>query len=346
MQKIKKRSKFVLIGVLLFSLLVMYGYQPPAKAAMTSVSDTISDSDISATGVTHTIQFTIDTPLSAGQYYQFTIPTDFDGFATTSIDCPDPIGSTTLQILGQSTSGYDIRCTAAGAIASGTKTFIATSTQNASAAGDYTIGVYTRTAGDVEIEGVDTKIYIIDDVTVSATVNATLSFAIGTTTPQDIVNGEAITATSSPTTIAFGTITEAGSPYVMGHELTVSTNADGGYSVTVEQDHDLETGAGAVIDGFSTSSKSAWSNPTGDYADDTTWGHWAVTSDDSDYFSTDEFRGLWLTDPLTIMSHNGPVNGATMGVGTTSVAYKLGITDLQEAGDYSNTLTYICTPTF
>jgi len=49
---------------------------------------------------------------------------------------------------------------------------------------------------------------------------------------------------------------------------------------------------------------------------------------------------------LPIFGHTGPVNGATVGVGTTTVAYKLAITDLQEAGDYSNTLTYICTPTY
>jgi hypothetical protein len=46
------------------------------------------------------------------------------------------------------------------------------------------------------------------------------------------------------------------------------------------------------------------------------------------------------------MYHNGPSDGLTADIGTTTVAYTVGITALQEAGDYSNTLTYICTPTY
>ncbi|MEA3398261.1 MAG: hypothetical protein U9R06_00765 [Patescibacteria group bacterium] len=346
MQKIKKRGKLVLLGVLLFTLITMNGYLPKVDAAMTSVSDTLSDSDTSATDVTHTIQFTIGTALTSGQYYQFTIPVDFSGFATSSIDCPDPIGSTTKQIIGTSATGYDIRCTAAGDIATGTKTFIATSTTNISIQGDYTIGVYTKTAANAEIEGRDTKIYIIDEVSVSATVNATLSFAISTTTPDDAIHGENMTGTSSPTSVAFGTITSTDGPYIMGHDLTVSTNADNGYTVTVEQDKALQTGAGATIDSYSTSATSTWGVPAGNYLDDTTWGHWAVTSDDTEYFQALSFKGLDGTTALPVLAHSGPVNGATDGVGIATVAYKLAITDLQEAGDYSNTLTYICTPTY
>ena len=347
MQKIKKRSKLVLLGVLLFSLLAWQGYLPQVSASITSASDTLGSSGTSATGVTHTIQFTTGTVLTQNQYFQVVIPKEFLSVATSSVTCPDS-ASTTPHVYGGGASDWDVRCVVntSQTIATGTKTLTIADTQNPSSQGDYTITIASRNASDVVIEDTDVKVYILDTVSVSATVNATLSFSISTTTPDDAINGESMTGTSSPTSIAFGTITEAGGPYIMGHELAVSTNADNGFTVTVEQDHDLQTGAGAIIDAFSTGATSTWSNPTGDYQDETTWGHWAVTSDDTDYFAASSFRGLSGTTPLPVFAHTGPVNGATAGVGTTTVAYKLAITDLQEAGDYSNTLTYICTPTY
>jgi len=46
------------------------------------------------------------------------------------------------------------------------------------------------------------------------------------------------------------------------------------------------------------------------------------------------------------MYNGGPSDGTTDHVGVTQVAYSVRITSLQEAGDYTNTLTYICTPTY
>lgn len=44
---------------------------------------------------------------------------------------------------------------------------------------------------------------------------------------------------------------------------------------------------------------------------------------------------------------NGPADGSTAHQGRTRVGYKIQIGSLQEAGtDYTNTLTYVATPTF
>ena len=56
--------------------------------------------------------------------------------------------------------------------------------------------------------------------------------------------------------------------------------------------------------------------------------------------------GLTGTAPLEVMSHNGPVYGGTTGSGLARVAYTIEIKTLQEAGDYSNVLTYVVTPKF
>jgi len=347
MQTIKKRSRFVFVAVLIFSLIAMYGYMPIVQAAnLTDISDTISDSDLGATSVTHTILFKTAQTLSASEYYQVVIPSDFSSVATSSVTCPDSAGSSTPFVFGGGAEDWDVRCVANEAIATGSKTFIIAGTQNPNTQGDYSIIISTKTSGHVVKEDADTKVYILSDVTVSATVNAVLSFSIATTTPQETINTESFTGTSTPTAISFGTI-ESGSAYLMGHTLSVTTNANDGFTVTVEQDQNLKTAADADIDPFSTSTQSAWPALSPDYQNEATWGHWAVTSDDTTNFPVAQrFRGLEQTDALTVMSHNGPVNGATTGVGTTKVGYKLEISALQEAGDYQNSLTYICTPTF
>ncbi len=345
MQTLKKRSRFVFVAIMIFSLIAMYGYVPMVEAAnLTSVSDLISDSDLGSVSVTHTITFTTGATLSQDQYMQVIIPSDFSTVATTSVTCADS-ASTTAYVFGGGAQDWDVRCIADEAIATGSKTIVIAGTENPSTQGAYSIGVNTKTSGDVVIEDATTKVYILSSVSVSATVNAILSFSIATTTPDDSLNGHSFTGTSSPTSIAFGEIDDS-QAYLMGHVLSVSTNANDGYKVTIEQDQDLQTAAGATIDPYSTSSPSAWDAPTGDYTDETTWGHWGVTSDDTDDFTADTYQGLDGTTPLTVMEHNGPANGATVGVGTTTVAYELQISALQQAGDYQNTITYICTPTF
>jgi hypothetical protein len=72
-----------------------------------------------------------------------------------------------------------------------------------------------------------------------------------------------------------------------------------------------------------------------------------ITSDDTNYFGSNLWAGDILVTPRAIYTHNGPVDGTTTGEGTTRVGYQIEISNLQEAGqDYTNTLTYIATPTF
>ena len=52
-------------------------------------------------------------------------------------------------------------------------------------------------------------------------------------------------------------------------------------------------------------------------------------------------------NPRGIFWHTGPSDGTTANIGSTTVAYTIQVGALQEAGnDYTNTLTYVATPTF
>jgi hypothetical protein len=139
--------------------------------------------------------------------------------------------------------------------------------------------------------------------------------------------------------------------------LEVGTNAANGYVVTVQTDTPFWSTTGAIIDGFANGGDEedpiAWTSPTGSIGNNQTWGHWGITSDDVDIDSrgANQFgNNLFIaasTTPREIMQHDGPANEAGVGVGTTTVAYKVQISALQEAADdYSTELTYIATPTF
>jgi hypothetical protein len=49
---------------------------------------------------------------------------------------------------------------------------------------------------------------------------------------------------------------------------------------------------------------------------------------------------------MEVMYNGSPSDGSTQNVGLAKVAYRVQISALQEAGDYTNTLTYTVTPTY
>jgi hypothetical protein len=337
-----KRNKSVLVAIVIFSMMAMYGFVPTtAKAAsMDSAKITLSDSDLGV-AATSTVTFKLTSPLVSGDYVRVTFDSEFGDATGVAVSCPAGTASS-------SDTDY-VECTVGGGgLTNATTTITAGPITNPADAGSYSVTIASYHSSAV-VESSEMKVYIIDDVTVTAHVAASLTFGIGTSTPSTSVNGITVTGTSSPTAIDFGTIlTGNGNKETMAQTLTVSTNAAAGYVVTVQQDHNLMSAAGADIDSANIGTTTTWTQPAGTLAGgESTWGQMSVTSDDSDYFPTTQtYQGLDGTAALPVMANNGASDGTTPGVGLVHVAYTIGITDLQEAGDYSNTLTYICTPTF
>ncbi|MCU0679310.1 MAG: hypothetical protein MUC28_02590 [Planctomycetes bacterium] len=335
-----KQTKFGLVAIVIFSLMAMYGATPLVKAAtLDSAKDTISDSDIGADDVTHTIVFNAGPDLTVGTVIQVTFNANFTGIDSGNLTCPSDAT--------EGGAGQSVTCTVVSDLASNTAhTITLTNVDNPDSAGDFDVTISHNQLG--ENESTEMLVYIIADVSVTAHVNATLTFAIGTTTPEDTINGITVTATSSPVSLAYGTI-EYGTRYLMGHTLAVTTNAADGFVVTVQQDMNMKTAADADIDSFSTSSPAAWGPPTPDVSDENSWGWMGVTTEDDDSGfgnGADTYQGLDDTAPLQVFAHDGPADGSTDDAGDTKVGYSIAITSLQEAGDYENTLTYICTPTY
>lgn len=362
------------IATLLATAIVMWsiGYYTTAQAAnITDVSDLLTDSAPAAAS-DHTITFTTPTGISALETITVTFPAGFD--LTVG---PVAFGDMDLKVGGveQTLAAVAAGAVWGAAVAGQVVTF--TSGSGTAAPGDVIeIQIGTNAAAgvnqivnptpalgnesfEIDIAGTmtdlgHTRVVILDTVLVTAQVDTVFEFTVYGNTTGGTVNGESTTITSSSTTIPFGTLA-SGVPQTLSQDLTVETNAINGFVVTVETDQSLLSSTGADIDNFKDdviAAPAVWEAPSVglDIADEKTWGHWGLTSEDSD-LNTGEFVGnKWAgvtSTPRQVFSHDGPADAVTPDKGSTTVGYKVEISALQEAGDdYSTTLTYIATPTF
>jgi hypothetical protein len=351
-------------------VLLSVGIHSTAQAAnLTTISDTLTDSDPSVVS-DHTIEFTIPAG-SAGVAAAGTIAITFPaGFTMGAVE----FGDVDFKIAG---ADQTLAAVAAGAtwgaavsgqvltLTSGTGVVTAGQTVEIQIGLNATFGttgnaqITNTTAGSREIvvtAGADTgktRVAIIDDVLVSAIVDTTFDFTITGLATTTSVNGTSTTGSTSPQIINFGRLV-ANQIKSLAQRLAVTTNARNGFVVTVQTDGDLESSNGAIIDNFDDGSDVAvpgttWNAPTPDIDDRTTWGHWGVTTNDSDLgspFGANEFMAA-STSAREVFSHDGPADGSTVDKGRSDVLYQIQITSLQEAADdYNTTLTYIATPTF
>jgi len=384
-----RMKKFIgwiaILSLLLMSVPVMPGSQ---AASLTVVKDTISDSDLGVVA-NHTITFTLSKyiPVSGKIVLDFNDSFSVAGMLDyTDIDMASSTGEYTLAATAGTGAGSALGvATSTGEVI--TITFndtdeIATSTvitieigthattaetgdkqiTNPSSAASYDINIATQNASSVQIETADARVAIIDDVVVTATVSATLTFtvsAVGSKETNQGVNGAWNDATSTATTLAFGTLT-VNSSSTMAQDLAVTTNASDGFTVNIFQDQNLTSAGSDDIDCFQDSScvaytsASAWAAPAGTLDTEGTYGHFGITSQDAtlgttcanDYYGNDLWAGLTGTTQAEVMCHTGAADGSTADKGATRVGFNIEISALQEAGDYTNTLTYIATPTY
>ncbi len=347
----------VTMAIILWSL-GLPSFRIAEAAALTTISDTLSTSEPSV-GSTHTIEFT--TPTGVANTETSTI--NFASFTgTSSITAADISVATT----SGATSVVAAACGGGTDVSFGfgatdeilTLTFCAAEGDFIAANGTTTITVggtnelINPTTGSYDVpitaaSGVDTgeaRVAIVDVVTVTASVDTVLDLSVGAVTSGGTVHGTTTDVTTTATTIPFGQLTP-NQPSTGAQELTITTNAVNGFTVTVTADGQLTAG-GADIDGFIdgayTTAKTAWQAPSANISNEDTWGHWGVISDDTDEFPAQETWVSASTSPVNVMSHSGPVSATT-----TRVGYTVEISSLQEASEnYQAILTYVATPVF
>jgi hypothetical protein len=349
-------------------------------ASITNASDTLTNSAPSSVS-NHTFVFTLPNGALASSTIELTFDANFTTIGGNIIEDDVDVdvngtASSTAAVnaagtFGVSITGNVIRLTTAtdAGLASSTELTVRIGTNatdsgtgvnqitNPSATSSYPIDIDGGASASPIQDSGQVRVAIIEEVTVSASVNTTLEFSVSGVDAGSTVNSSPTTtvATTTATTLPFGTLTQDQSE-TLAHDLAVTTNATNGYSVTVSLSGALQSSTGAIIDSFidgaDTSVPAAWTSPSANIADDKTFGHWGITSDDASAqraseFGADQWAGIATSTPTIVMGHTGPADGSTAGIGTARIGYQIEISPLQEAGDdYNTTLRYIATPTF
>lgn len=365
-----KKQKNIFIGLLVFCLISTYIFLPPvfnanAVDAITQASDLMSDTDPYRDS-DHTFTFTVGTTTPAGGYWNIIFPSAVGEFtnvsaANTTCGYGDANLGATDGVAGT------VVCTATADEAATSTQVVITDVGNPETEGTFGIEIEVRDASDVLLSRVTVNVAIIEDVWMTARVDSTLDFTISGTSTGAVVNGVTCDATTYATSTPFGTL-ELATPKTVCQDLSVASNAENGFNVTVWADGELTSDGGANINSFNNSPTgfgsstiglmSTWVSPLGILDNYNTYGHMGLTSEDNtlnwggtpvdpfDDAGTAKYAGFNANDPIEVMYHDGPTLGTNADKGYTSVAYTAEIMSLQEAGDYEATLTYVCTPIY
>ena len=322
-------------------------YIPFVGASSLVNSKDLLGSSLPGIQTAHSIRFETKNTLNSGEKIKITFPVAFSNILVGNVACP------TSSVA--SVSGQDVICTANAQIYAGPIVINVLSVVSPTTTAIYLVRIQTEDLSSNIIERSNVNVAITDGVAMTAYVDATLQFVVSGTSSNVDINGIVTTATSTATSTNFGTLV-VDATSTIGQTLAVSTNASQGYYVTVEQNHELINATGDTInsfnnspDGTASTSPIDWENPTGLLDAKDTYGHMGLSTSDADLgggWSTNKYVGLSSTSPMVVMSHSGPADGLTQNKGFSAIAYTVKVSALQEAGDYSSVLTYICTPTY
>jgi hypothetical protein len=252
-KKMKKTLIKVFLAIFVASLFFPLFSSRTESANLTTLSDTMSRLKLSASS-NHTIVFTTPTGVAAGQKIKVTFPSGFasglNSVAFGDMDLLDDGADLTLAgTCATTTWGVAVAtrtitftsCT--GTIAASSVITIKIGTNatggsnqiaNPGSSGSNVINLEVTTSGDVDVDTGSLAVAIMteDQVTVTATVNPTITSALSGTGYPTCALG-----TLSQTAVAFCTYTN-----------TISTNAGSGYTATIFDDGNLRDGGNDIDD--------------------------------------------------------------------------------------------------
>jgi hypothetical protein len=213
-------------------------------------------------------------------------------------------------------------------------------------------------AGTTPIDNVTVAFAVLDtsSIAVSATVDPNFTFTIAQAVTGS-VNGDTINVSSTtPSSIPFGSLNTS-TASVSAHDLTITTNASNGYTITASSSANAQSGnppliSGATnnIDNFTgtNASPTSWSAPGGSSINVNT-GFFGYTTNDATlctgtanrFTSSGPNYAGFSTNGAEIACSSTPVTSET-----TRVGWKLAINALQPAGAYTGTIILVATPTY
>jgi hypothetical protein len=321
------------------TMLAMFATVSPAMAAnATSMKDTLSREAISATSVTHTLTMTLPTGTTTGDFLS-TYTGTWANFAFVSGTC------TTGTVADNGTATNVLNVTLTGCAAADTLTI------NFTGDNDGTAGSHTATiTGTSTVTGTyAVPLLDSDQVTVTATVDPTITFDIDTnTTGAD---------TAAPYTVALGNLTvgavnSSDNTTINSIYTQLSTNATSGAVVTVKSATNNGLVSTSVPAEFIPSNTTTMAAGTENYglcvlsASATTGAYTAAGS----YAAPTCVAGGSANTTVALTTTPDPIlttSGAPDTAGISEIVVNAAISATTNAHpDYTDTLTFIATGTF
>lgn len=211
------------------------------------------------------------------------------------------------------------------------------------------VTTYDPASAQIDTATVASAVLTNTSIAITASVESTFSFTVTEVTTGS-VNGASIDVTgTSANSIPFGVLT-SDTPKIAAHDLTVVTNADNGYQVTVKalatpplsdgtNNIDTFTGTNAI--------PVPWSGPTSTTENDNT-GFFGYTTTDTtlsgtqDRFDGNEWAGTTTTADEVSYSGTAP----TVSEQTKRIGWQIEADSYQPPGNYSGTVILVATPTY
>ena len=366
-QRIKRSSLAIVLIVALLNLFLLPLFTTNADAGtFASRKVTISDSRSGQTAVQYDFAFTASVSTSIKQWtIQFctesastgtcTLPT---GIVTTSaVRSADNVSGTTrtdtFTTNGTLTTVVTTPATQSPlAITASYTTITNPTTTNTTYFARIT--TYSDT-GTTVIDGTNNVAFAVltsTSIAVSATVDTNLTFTVAGVTSGGTVNGATTNITATAATIPFGTLA-SGSTKIGAHDLTVTTNGLGGYTITVKAAAEpplVGLVTGNNIDDFTgtNASPTAWSSPTGTTQSVNT-GFFGYTTNDATLGTGTANRftsvgNVWAGTSTTASEVSFNSTGVSAQV--TRVGWQAEVNSIQPADSYTGTVILTTTPTY
>lgn len=220
-------------------------------------------------------------------------------------------------------------------------------TNGSSASTTYFIQFSTYNNVDCVSSPVDSSVIAFtytSGVTVSATVDPSLSFSLGNVASSQSVNGATTNvATTTATAVNFGTVTSSTNK-IAAHDLIVSTNAINGYTVYVKETAAL-TYLGATITNWTGTNAAPTSFAA---AGNEAFGYTTAStslSGTAARFSSNKWAGYSTSFTTPTVQEVARATGIVSN-DTTRVGYQVAIAGSTDAGVYTTTIVYSAVPTY
>jgi len=211
------------------------------------------------------------------------------------------------------------------------------------------VDVTSTEADDDVLDTIDLLVATIDDVALSTSQAAQMTFVITGETPP--AAGEI-----APNYIRWNELTP-GVAKTAVQRVKVNTSAFNGYTVYIKQNNNMQlaTDTGIDIDVWSgtNNTPTTWASPagttigvnTGYLGYHTSDGSLNVVGDGADRFGAGEYAGLSATSE-EVLYHTAASQSDVDGQDYADITFQIEVNNLQPSGNYSNEIIYIAKPIF